>query len=60
MTKVVVIGAGIIGLSTAVTLQSAGFVVTVVAESIGCETTSAKAGGKIEIDQVSNGHLLLF
>lgn len=56
---VVVVGAGIIGLSSAIALQSAGYNVTIVAELTGSETTSAKAGGKIEFEfNCSNNRIL--
>lgn len=45
MTKVTVVGAGVLGLSCAVRLAEAGFEVDVLARELPLETTSAVAGG---------------
>lgn len=45
MGKLVVVGAGIIGVSSAILLQNAGHEVIIVAKQLGRETTSYGAGG---------------
>lgn len=50
--KVAVVGAGVIGLSTAILAQEAGYNVTIFSDKNSCETTSAKAAASFKPHEV--------
>ena len=55
--RAIVVGTGVIGLTTALTALRAGFRVTISADRLPAETTSAKAGASFKPHEVAHNHL---